>query len=38
LVPGDGQAADALGNEARRILAVLAFNLKGTGPQLSIVR
>jgi len=36
-VPGDSQTADALCNEARGIVAVLAFNLKGAGPKFSIV-
>jgi len=37
LVPCDSQSADTLGHEARGILSVLAFNLKGAGPKLSII-
>jgi len=37
-VSGDSRSTDALGNEARGILAVLAFNLEGAGPKLAIVR
>jgi len=36
-VPGDSRSADALGNEARSIFAVLAFNLAGAGPKLAII-
>jgi len=37
LVPGDSQSTNPFGNEARRILAVLAFNLEGAGPKLAII-
>jgi len=37
-VSGDCQSTDTLCNKARSIVSVLAFNVKGAGPKLSIVR
>jgi len=38
LISGNGERADARGNEARCILSVLPFNLEGAGPKLAIIR
>ena len=36
-IAAHNQSTDALGNEARSIFAVLAFNLAGAGPKLAII-